>query len=288
MAAGSIPGLEQELSPIVMGTVRVRPALWEAYVRRGGRAFDTARHYGDESERELGTFLERHGLREQVVIVGKGAHTPSCRPDVVGPQLDRSLELLCTDHVDLYLLHRDNPSVPVGEFVDAVDEQVRAGRTRAVGVSNWTPERAEAFDAYAARHGRAQLACVSNQLSLAEMIRPVWNGCVRADPGWHERTGVPLLAWSAQARGFFAGRRNRDREVRRCWLSAANTERRRRAVELAGALGVSPVAVALAWLLGQPFPSFAVVGPRDERELDDCLAALDVDPAEVRGLDGPG
>jgi len=59
------------------------------------------RHYGDESEGELGAWIEARGVREQVVLVGKGAHTPFCAPEHVGPQLERSLELLRTDSVDL-------------------------------------------------------------------------------------------------------------------------------------------------------------------------------------------
>ena len=199
----AIPGVACRASRLVMGTVRVEPALWEAYVAAGGTCFDTARHYGDETEAAVGRLLERLGIRDSVVLVGKGAHTPNCRPEVVAGQLDRSLELLRTDRVDVYLLYRDDPSVPVEEFVDALDTEVRAGRAAAVGVSNWTAERFESFNAYAAREGRSSAVLISNQLSLAEMLEPVWAGCLRADTGWHDRTQTPLLAWSAQARGFF-------------------------------------------------------------------------------------
>jgi aryl-alcohol dehydrogenase-like predicted oxidoreductase len=258
-----------------MGTVRAKPDLWEAFLEAGGTCFDTARHYGDKTESALGHLVERRGIRNEIVLVGKGAHTPHCRPEAVAPQLDRSLELLRTDRVDLYLLHRDDPAVPVGEFVDAVDAEARAGRVRAVGVSNWTAERFEAFNAYAASQARTPATVLSNQLSLAEMLEPVWDGCLRADIGWHERTQTPLLAWSAQARGFFSGRR-RDREVRRCWDSRDNRGRRRRAEALAKPLGVPPVAVALAWVLAQRFPTLAVVGPRDRDELAACLAAPEI------------
>lgn len=287
MRLRSFPGIEHELSTIVMGTVRAEPALWERYLEAGGNCFDTARHYGDASEAGLGTFLERRGARGSVVIVGKVAHPPSCRPDAVGPQLERSLELLRTERVDLLLLHRDDPAVPVGEFVDALDAERRAGRTLAVGVSNWSPERCEAFGSDALRRGRSPAAVVSNQLSLAEMHEAMWSGCLRADPGWHERTGTPLLAWSAQARGFFSGR-GEDDEIRRSWLSAANLERRHRAEKLGARLGATPTSVAVAWVLARPYPCLAVVGPRDGDELDACLAAADLqlEPAELSYLSG--
>ena len=258
-----------------MGTVHPAPALWETFLEAGGTCFDTARHYGDETEAALGQLVERLGVRDSVVLVGKGGHPPHCRPEAIPAQLDRSLELLRTDRVDVYLLHRDDPGVPVGEFVDALDAEVRAGRTSAVGLSNWTTERFEAFNAYAEREARAPAVLLSNQLSLAEMLEPMWPGCLRADTGWHERTQTPLLAWSAQARGFFTGRPE-DSEMRASWLSEENRARRSRAEELAGRLGVPVVAVALAWVLARPFPMLAAIGPRDHGALADCLAAADL------------
>ena len=279
MEYGRIPDIGKDVSRLVMGTVRVEPALWEAFVERGGTCFDTAHHYGAESERAIGALVERSGLRERLVVVGKGGHTPYCTPGDLRRQLPESLERLRTDHVDLYLLHRDNQAHPVAAFAEALAEHLAAGRTRAIGVSNWAVARVEAFNEEAAAHGLAPVACLSNQFSLAEMLDPVWEGCLTAfdaaSRAWLERTQTPLLAWSAQARGFFAGRPE-DEEVRRSWLDESNVERRRRAEELAGRLGAPPAAVALAWVLAQPFPTFAVVGPRDRAELDACLAAVDV------------
>src|SRR5262245_16305333 len=125
----SLPGIDRELSTIVMGTVRAEPALWDRYLEAGGNCLDPARNYGDASEAGLGAFLERRGARGSVAIVAKVAHAPNCRPEAVRPQLECSLGLLRTERVDVLLLHRDHPAVPVGEFVDALDAEVRAGRT---------------------------------------------------------------------------------------------------------------------------------------------------------------
>jgi aryl-alcohol dehydrogenase-like predicted oxidoreductase len=270
------------LPPIVLGTVRPDPALWERYVEGGGlAAFDTARHYGDESERALGAFLERNDLRGRTLLIGKGAHTPACAPEHVGPQLTRSLELLRTDRLDIYLLHRDDPTVAVAAWVEALEAELQAGRVRAIGASNWTAERYEAFNATAKRCGATPFSILSNQLSLARMRRPVWAGCLRADPAWHERSGVPLLAWSAQARGYFSGREPDD-ELARCWDSPANAACRARAAELGRGLGVAPLTVAIAWLLRRPFPTHAVVGPTGTAELDACLAATSLELSEDR------
>src|SRR5262245_24489959 len=98
MRFGRLPGIEPDIATIVMGTVRAEPQLWERYLAAGGNCFDTARHYGDESEAAVGRVLERQGGRGSIIVVGKAAHTPDCRPDAVGRDLNRTLELLRTDY----------------------------------------------------------------------------------------------------------------------------------------------------------------------------------------------
>ena len=115
--------------------------------------FDTAWIYGrGENERRVGRWIRNRGIREDVVVITKGAHTPYCDPESLSRQLLESLERQGTDYADIYLMHRDNPEVPVGEFVDVLDEHRRAGRIRVYGVSNWSLER---FDE-ANRYARAQ------------------------------------------------------------------------------------------------------------------------------------
>lgn len=299
MRSVTLPGLARPVSRIALGTAQITlsgadlPAsawfrLWDDAAEAGIDAFDGAAHYGARSEELLGRWLATRQARAEVTLFHKVGHTPHCRPEAVADELRASLERLRTDHVDVLVLHRDDRSVPVDEFVDALDEEVRAGRTRAVGVSNWASDRAEAFDRYAALAGRSRLALVSNQLSLAEMVEPVWKGCLRAEERWHVRTQRPLLAWSAAARGFFAGRSDSDEEVRRCWLTEANRQRRTRCSELAGRLGVHPEAVALAWVLGRPFPTIAAVGPIATGGLASALAAarLELDPETTAWLAG--
>ena len=126
------------------------------------------------------------------------------------------------------------------------------------------------------------------------MVDPVWGGCVAAsDPAsrkWLKKTQLPLFAWSSQARGFFTGRAGRDKtsddELVRCWYSEDNFVRRERAVFLAGQKGVSPVALAAAYVLHQPFPAFALIGPRVIEETVSSLEALRVvlSPKEVAWL----
>src|SRR5207248_4844971 len=129
----------------------------------------------------------------------------------------QSLERLQMEYVDIYMLHRDNPAVPVGEFIDVLNEQVRAGRMRVFGASNWSIERIEAANAYARANGLAGFGAASNNFSLARMIEPVWAGCISAsDPvsrAWFTETQMPLMPWSSQARGFFTDRARPDDET---------------------------------------------------------------------------
>jgi aryl-alcohol dehydrogenase-like predicted oxidoreductase len=209
----------------------------------------------------------------------------------------------------VYFLHRDNTEVPVGEFVDAINDEIRGGRIRAWGGSNWTLARIRAANAYAERNDLQGMSAVSNNFSLAHMIKPLWPG-VETATGSEFRTyladaGLALLPWSSQARGFFTpwaeevmretGRDNpvitgvqpTMAELAVTWFSEDNFERRRRAVQLAAERGVEPIQIALAYVVNQPFACFPLIGPRQIAETRSSLAALDValTPDECRWLD---
>jgi aryl-alcohol dehydrogenase-like predicted oxidoreductase len=196
--------------------------------------------------------------------------------------------------VDIYMLHRDNPEVSVAEWMDALNEEVKAGRIRALGASNWTPERVDEANAYAREKGLAPFSAVSNNLSLARMNVAPWVGCITAsDPSiyeWHRKTGMTLMPWSSQARGFFTGRAHpddrSDEELVRCWYSDGNFERLERALELAAKRDVPAIAVALAWVLNQEFPTFPLIGPRLISETRTSFQALELEltPDEVAWL----
>ena len=300
MTYGEIAGVGKSMSRLVMGvdnqtTMPHTAVMFDDFFERGGTCFDTAYIYGGgKCERVLGRWVEDRGLRDQVVILGKGAHTPHCTPEAVGPQLAESLDRLRTDHVDVYMLHRDDPAVPVGEFVDALNEQRAAGRARVFGVSNWSIERVEAANAYAAEHGMAGVSAISNNFSLARMVEPVWAGCVSSNDApwraWLARTRTPLMPWSSQARGFFTGRAapedHSDPELVRAWYADDNFERLARAREMASERSIPPIVIALAWVLTQPFPTFPLIGPHALPETRTSMAALEVTltPEEVDWL----
>jgi 1-deoxyxylulose-5-phosphate synthase len=153
----------------------------------------------------------------------------------------------------------------------------RGGRRCA---SNWTTRRLEEAAAF---------VCSSPELSLAVPNEPPWPGCVSihdpAELAWYARKQLPVLAWSSQAAGFFAG--VADGHVERVYQSPANAERLRRAEQLGETKGFTANQVALAWVLHQPFPIHAVIGPRTVDELRDSVRALEVELTgdETRWLD---
>ena len=181
----AIPGLTPPASVVALGFEDFRSfssgaILLDAFFEAGGNLFDTGFVYGGgRTEALLGEWMGNRGVREQSVVIGKGAHSPLCYPDMIGKQLTQSLDRMQTDHVDIYFMHRDNPDVPVGEFVDAMDAEVKAGRIRGpFGGSNWTSERMDEAIAYAEKNGKQKPGALSNNFSLAEMLDPIWPGCI--------------------------------------------------------------------------------------------------------------
>ncbi|KKC36687.1 oxidoreductase [Devosia epidermidihirudinis] len=298
----SIPGLGKQASAVALGFEDFRSfasgsILLDAFWEKGGNIFDTAFIYGGGyTETLFGEWQKNRGTREGAVLIGKGAHSPLCYPDVIAKQLTQSLDRLQTDYVDVYFMHRDNLDVPVGEFVDAMDAEVKKGRIRGpFGGSNWTKERFDEATAYAERTGKTKPMALSNNFALSEMLVPIWDGCVTASTddwkAWLKERQVTNFSWSSQGRGFFTDRAGRDKldneELIRCWYNDKNFARRDRAIELAAKLGKSPIHVALAFVLAQPFPSIPLIGPRTLGELDDSLLAFDIKltPEQVSWLD---
>ncbi|WP_313590924.1 aldo/keto reductase [Agrobacterium cavarae] len=298
-----IPGVAKPASVVALGfeffpNFASASLTLDSFYEAGGNLFDTAFVYGGgKTEAIFGDWhTSRNVPREEIVLIGKGAHSPLCYPDVIAKQLDQSLNRLKTDYVDIYFMHRDNTDVPVGEFVDAMDAEVKRGRIRGIfGGSNWTRQRMDEAIAYAEKTGKTAPGALSNNFSLAEMLDPIWAGCVAAsDEHWKEwakERQIPNFAWSSQGRGFFTDRAGRDKrddeEIVRVWYSERNFERRDRAIELAKELGRHPIHIALAYVIAQPFPVIPLIGPRTIAELEDSLSALDIKltPEQVRWLE---
>lgn len=310
-----LPGLDDRVSRLVLGSVAFPTMsvdaveeLLDAWIATGGTIVESAHDYGrGAAETRIGDWLAKRatggerGRRGRVLVATKGAqHDPvslarRVTPEAITRDLLDSLARLRVATIDLFLLHRDDPDVSVGPVVECLNEHAAAGRIRAFGASNWTHQRLAEANAYAAAHGLRGFAVSSPNLALAVPTAPIWHEVLsvagdRAALDWYRRARLPLMPWSAQARGFFAGPFAADdprtAEIARVYDNASNHERRRRAAELAARKGCTATQVALAWVLRQPFPTFPLIGPRTPGELRDCLGALDVDlaPEELAWL----
>jgi len=294
MKYGEIKGLDKKVSKVLMGadnqlTFPHAAVMFDDFVERGGNAFDTAFIYaGGLCEKLLGEWIKSRNIRKDIVLLDKGAHTPYCNPEDLTKQLLISLERLQTDYIDIYMLHRDNPDIPVDEFVDVLNQHKKAGRIKIFGGSNWTPERIDQANEYARKKGLEGFSVVSNNFSLARMLAPIWQGVVSSSDEksrkWFEERQIPLIAWSSQARGFFTGRYSpddkSDAQMVRCWYSEDNFNRLERAKQLAEKLGVPTTAIALAYVLNQKFPVFALIGPRSVIETRSSLKTLEIELTE--------
>jgi aryl-alcohol dehydrogenase-like predicted oxidoreductase len=281
--------------------------LLDRFVSTGGTTVDTARIYaGGSSESAFGQWLERSGRRQDVVLLGKGAHHDTrtlerrVTPAAIHEDIMTSLAEMRLETIDIYILHKDDSDAAVGPIVEALNDEARAGRIKAFGGSSWTHQRIAEANAYAAEHGLQPFTVSSPNLALAVPNEPMWTGCmsIAGDAEaqtWYQQTSMPIFAWSAQARGFFSGRYRPEltdgatadaQNVIRTYYSDANWERYRRADELAELKGCTLRQVALAWVLHSPLEVFALIGPATVAELDDCLGALEVEltPDEVAWL----
>lgn len=287
-----ITGVSQPTSVVAMGfeyfpRFAGAAMLLDAFYERGGNLFDTAWAYGaGRSEKFFGDWHRSRGVkRSSYVLISKGIHSPLHYPDQIGKQLTESLDRMQTDYCDVYFMHRDNEEIPVGEFIDALNAEVKAGRIKDLfGGSNWSKERMDAAIRYANKNGLMAPNALSNNFALAEMIRPMWSGCVGSATddwkAWLKRRKIPNFAWSSQARGFFTDAAGRDKfdnpEIVNSWYGPRNFKRRDRAIQLAKELGKTPIQIALAYVLSQPLEVVPLIGPRSIGELESSLDATTI------------
>jgi len=318
MQYGEIKGVNKPVARIIQGTTMIGSDLNEAesfalldqVYELGCNTLDTAHVYaGGKSERIIGNWLQARNLREKMVIITKGgAHSEDRRrmtPFDITADLFDSLARLKTDHIDLYLLHRDDPNLPVEPIIHALNEHQQAGRIHAFGASNWSHQRMEAANRYAQANGLASFVASSPQYSLAESHTEPWPLClsISGDEGtqareWYAKNQMPLLVWSPLASGFFSGKFSRDnlntfgeREwdevVVRTYAKEANFQRLERTETLAKEKDVTAAQIALAFVMNQPMKMFAVVGPHSKKKFEENIEAAEIKltPQEMDWLD---
>lgn len=309
-----IPYVKKEISPIVFGTAT--KALFDAIetdhpdieARRqkafklmddvyaaGINCFDCSDHYGEEI---LGEWIELRGIREKTVIFSKCAHPNKWRDRVTDFDIlydvHNALVKLRTDYIDIYMLHRDNPEVPVSIIVDTMNRLYNEGKIGAFGGSNWTHERIEMANEYAAKHDLVPFTCSSPNFGLAEQVDNPWVGqCVtlsgpqnKEARKWYQDNNIAVFAYSALARGFFSGafdssnpekaKEILDEAGIKGYYCESNIERLRRCEILAKEKNVTVAQIALAWIFNNPLDSFLLTSPVNQAQIDQNVASENI------------
>lgn len=313
MRLHQLPGLPTPCSEIVLGTGGFGSsvgrdesfAMLDAFAAAGGTALDSAHVYAawlpngeGASERTLGAWVASRGLRGRMLVATKGGHPPLTRPDgsrlrldLIAPHLAESLDRLAMASIDMYWLHRDDDTIPVDEILGALQPHLRNGAIRAIGASNWSWQRLEAAQACAAARGWTGFCASQIRWSLAAFAPGHrFGGGMRGMDAetltWHARSRLAQIPYSAQANGFFAKPLDEAMQRLTQYADPGNAALWQRVHDLAEANGWSANALALAWLLRHPQGGFAIIGPKDSRQLADSLGAtaIALTPAQVAAL----
>ena len=261
--------------------------------------FDTADMYSDgASEEVLGRALKELGVdRHDVVIATKcffGTHNQArnrwglSRKNVIG-SCDASLARLGTDFIDLYQVHRFDPSTPIEETIDALDSLVVAGKVRYLGASSMFAWQLAKYLFTQKERGAARFVSMQNHYNLLyrEEEREMNPLCVDQ--------GVGVIPWSPLARGYLARTsemprdtvRAKSDEVSRTLYQASDVKIVARNAETAARLGVAPAQTALAWLLSKPGVTAPIIGASKLSQLDEAIGAVDVELSDddIKGLE---
>lgn len=289
-------------------------AMLDAYVDAGGNMVDTAIVYANwipgpksVSEKTLGQWIKARRNRERIIVSTKGGHPhldtmhiPRLAPQEIVDDLNASLEHLQTDYVDLYYLHRDDPTRSVQEIVGTLNQQIRMGKVRYIACSNWREERMRAANDYASAHGLHGF--VSDQMlwNLAK-ITPDKIGDKTMVPmtsdlyAYHRQTNLAAIPYSSQANGLFQKLAKGTFSQKRAGASGMydleeTRQRLERIRHVQSQTGLSITQIVLAYLSSQPFPTIPIVGCKTPEQLADSMQAVDarLTPAQIVYLErGP-
>lgn len=248
---------------------------------------DTADIYsGGESEEMLGRAIA--GRRDEVVIAtkagwrtGESLNRSGLSASHLHWSIDQSLRRLATDYVDIYIAHRDDAHTPMLETLKALDDIVRAGKARYLGVSNWAPWKISAAIELQRANGWAQFTHIQSMYSLLgrdveHQIQPL-----------ARHYGLGFTAWSPLAGGFLSGKYTRenlsDPNNRLSGFDALPIDKEKGFVlvedmrEIADRHNSSVAQVALAWLLSRTEVSSVLIGASKMSQLNDNLAVTDLE-----------
>jgi aryl-alcohol dehydrogenase-like predicted oxidoreductase len=265
-------------------------AVMDYFVEQGGTFLDTANAYTNGvTESVVGRWLKARGARERIVLATKVFGQMGNGPNDAGLSrlhilraVEDSLRRLQTDVIDLYQIHRWDPSVPIEETIDALDDLVRQGKVRYVGCSNVRAFQLQYCLDYARTHARSPFIS----------LQPAYNALNRAIeaellPLCAER-GIGVLSYNPLAGGMLTGKYRRETplpkgarlEAFQFYHDRYYTEQAldivERFTQAASKRGVTPAQLALAWVLAEPRISCPILGARSREQISDSLKGAEI------------
>ena len=277
------------------------------FIRRaldaGINFFDTADVYSlGDSERVTGNVLKEFGVkRENIVVATKVNGQMSDDINDKGlsrkhilDSIDKSLQRLQMDYVDLYQIHRWDYETPIEETMEALNDVVRAGKARYIGASSMFAWQFSKAQFIVEKYGWTKFISMQNHYNLAyrEEEREMIPLCMDQ--------GVGLIPWSPMARGFFAGNRKRggggeteransDPFANGLYFREEDFSVADRAAEVAQERGVTASQIALAWVLNKSYVHSPIVGATKMEHLEQAISALDIKLSddEIKRLEEP-
>lgn len=302
------------LSEIALGdSRRGRPETEEQafrvmdhYFARGGNTFDSARMYDDGgADRAMGKWVKSRGIdRDAICYVTKGSfpadpkrmHVSRLSMEEIEQDLDESLALSGLGHSDLHLLHRDDIRLPACEIMPRLDALVRAGKARAIGVSNWTVSRIIEANSFALENGLAPIRCSQLLFSLAQTTAATTGDLTHiimneVELGWYRESRLPVMCFGAQAKGWFAARASgaapKESPERYYGLLPENYRRLVRLEKLSQKIGKPMSAITTAYVRDHGLNASVLCSFSSPEQLDEVLEAetFTLSPDQIRYLE---
>lgn len=286
--------------------------LLDAFRESGGTFIDTAHVYANwiagapksASEKTIGRWLKKTGIRQKMIIASKGGHPELATPQIgrlskkeLTKDIDETLSYLQTDFIDLFWLHRDDPTVPVSDIMERLNEKKKEGKIRYYGCSNWKVPRMEEAQNYCERHGMEGFvasqvmwsAAIPNKAALSDPERlVVFN---KEEYSFHNRTKMTVIPYSSQANGFYSkltrnGINGISETDRNAYFNEENLRRFNLLQQLALRYNVPIAEVVLSYLISQPILTIPVIGCRTIEQLEESVKAvrLTLAPEEIEAI----
>jgi aryl-alcohol dehydrogenase-like predicted oxidoreductase len=268
-------------------------AVLDAFVAGGGNAIDTADVYsawvpghqgGGQSETVIGKWLKQRGRRDDVLIFTKvgmdlGDGKQGLSKAYIKQAVEASLRRLQTDYIDLYQSHKDDESLPVTEPLEAYAELLKEGKIRAIGASNFKPERLQ-----------AALDAAKNGLPRYESLQPEYNlydreTFEREDLPIVQASGIGVIPYFGLAAGFLTGKYRSEADLQKSqrgagvgkkYLNEKGFQILKGLDAVAERHGISQAQVALAWLMQTPGITAPIASATKVEQVQELLKAMDV------------